>query len=920
MAADNITGVADADPVAALLAAGKCKQAVELAKERHKALRTPASERQLVDAYLARIAQFQAKAMVKDAETLIALVQERFPTYRDELVTLKIRAAAGSGRIDDLVAPLARADTPPEVRATIEATLRQTLTDLPALANTAALPADHSLRVAAAALHRAFEAVTTGPVEDAALALPEVSFRSPLAGWKLLVRAIAAFHRDDDDTCRRALEPIAADAAVRRLAPALLGMVDRKPATAGLIGALQAKVALDDAPLLSNLSVIESALRHTDPNGLQSGIRTAVRLCAAAHPDRLDRLQQHIVVACDTFSVPFDVIRAALPAAPRADAYLWRLLAREIESVGGRGEAAVYWQRFAVHGIAEKLFPARGLVAGEVYRRAATLLATESPRDLAYIGGAGGPMALVAPYYVGQPDDIAKLVPKPEQMSRRTALSADAMFAKAVDCDADPETFRHWWQWAKAAHEGDKRLEDIAKVWRAKRPTDVEPLLHLGQLAEDRNALKMALGHLSAAEAIDPMNPSVRRARLRLTVSVTLRHLRDKKPHLAEKDIADLEQLPGLREGDRAGCLAALRAAWLALTADAAAEAAATAAVVAQLGPVTGRALLDSIATLAKLPAKRPWAGLSPEATPAEPRDLARAEVVLVNLSRDTGLQLTRPVVWNEPINAVLKERPCPLSAAELIAIGESALERQFGFQAYLASAAGLNAAGGGRGNEARFLLIRGCSLSHYYADRRASQCLRAALELARQGHDAGLIDQILTAIERHPHARRALADGRSGAGITPEQLADVLKHERSADAFPTTAAAADEHVVLPDPPIGRGASPYEMFDDGYEDDDEDDDDDDDWDDGDDADDDFDLGFGSSGGPNLDLDAIDDLIPPALRQQVMEIAKKLGRPPTPNDMMKKNPKLLMELLAAMAASQRDTGKPGGAGRKSKGRK
>ncbi len=52
------------DPIGNLIAAGKCKQAVELAKEEHKRLKTPESQRRLVEAYISRIEQFQGKGSV----------------------------------------------------------------------------------------------------------------------------------------------------------------------------------------------------------------------------------------------------------------------------------------------------------------------------------------------------------------------------------------------------------------------------------------------------------------------------------------------------------------------------------------------------------------------------------------------------------------------------------------------------------------------------------------------------------------------------------------------------------------------------------------------------------------------------------------------------------------------------------------
>jgi hypothetical protein len=235
--------------------------------------------------------------------------------------------------------------------------------------------------------------------------------------------------------------------------------------------------------------------------------------------------------------------------------------------------------------------------------------------------------------------------------------------------------------------------------------------------------------------------------------------------------------------------------------------------------------------------------------------------------------------------------------------------------QAYLASSAGLAATGGGRGNEARFLLIRAGSLTAHHAERRASQCLRAALELARQAHDADLINQILTAIDRHPHARRALAGGRNGEGISPAQLAEVLKHERLAVDFPTTGIAADKHLVLPDPPRRGSGSPFEMFDDdgfdGF------DDDDDDWDDEDDDDDSFEPGFGAS--PGFDLDAAAKNISPEALRELQEVIRKLGHFPSPVEMMRLNPKLLTELLMAMDGAPKGTGPGKGSGNKKRGR-
>ncbi len=239
MSKDASQKVIDApDEVGRLLAAGKCKQAVELAKEEHKRQKSPESESLLVGAYLSRIEQFQARGAMEDAGTLLKLVAERFPAQRARLLALEVKAAAAAGKVDEVVAPLGRGDVSEELRLATETAIRQQLVDLPKLAAAPTLPEGHALKVAAGAIWRAFEAVTSGPVNDDQIALPEVSRRSPLAGWKLLVRAIAAFYRSDYDDSRRALDGIPADAAAARATPVLKAMMEETPAGPGAAGAL----------------------------------------------------------------------------------------------------------------------------------------------------------------------------------------------------------------------------------------------------------------------------------------------------------------------------------------------------------------------------------------------------------------------------------------------------------------------------------------------------------------------------------------------------------------------------------------------------------------------------------------------------------------------------------------------------------
>ena len=104
-----------------------------------------------------------------------------------------------------------------------------------------------------------------------------------------------------------------------------------------------------------------------------------------------------------------------------------------------------------------------------------------------------------------------------------------------------------------------KAADRVAESWRRALPNDSRPLLYLMESAEQRGALNKAIGFLEQAERLDALNPEVRRASLRLLVAQAIRHLRQRKPHLAEKELAALEALPQAREADRPAFLAGLR-------------------------------------------------------------------------------------------------------------------------------------------------------------------------------------------------------------------------------------------------------------------------------------------------------------------------------------------------------------------------
>jgi len=776
-----------------LMNLGKFKQAVELAKEQHKRLNTPESQRLLVQAYAARIGEFQKKGMAEEAQTLLTLVQQRFPSERHQLGELEIRAAATGGRLQDLLRPLASEQTSPQVRASIEAALARHITDLPALAACAVLPQDHPLRLGAAAVWRAFLAVTSGPVTDAEISLPEISHRSSLAAWKMLIRAIAAFYREDDSGCLRALDAIPAESAIAQ------------------VGAAMKK--------------LEAAYKSYDLTRLQNCMRDAVRTCSQSRPELLDRLRQHISIGCFLNDVPPNAVAAAIGPTLK-DAYFWRLLARATESEGAAAGAAMYWERFLQHGVHERMFAPNSMEAATIWLHIAKVLARMTLAELDEARERWGGGHMIGGYYANQPQEIAALRPASDDRLADSVLGPGKAFHHAAVIRPDADTFQRWWAWADQVDLPVKQKEDVALQWCRSRPGDAQPLLHLSSLAEKRNALSLALKRLGEAEAIDPLNQQVRQARVRLTLSIAWRHFADRKAHLVENDLAELQALPGMAEGDRAAALESMRGTWRALRGDHAAQDASFQSVVERLGPIAAPVLYATIRIAARLDDQTPPTNMQ-LFVEAAPLEMALASARLIRLGTDLGLTLWQPKAWAPAIDEVLRQRPNPLSDSDLLALGRGALNMSHMETAYLASAAGLTKHNS-PATTARFLLLRAQSLDESWHRPRTTQCLRAALQMARAAHDEELTNDVFAVIDRDSFTRRVIASARNGQSMPEDVLRQVLESERNAASYPRSNVDVDSFVVDAAEPDWSKRFGEDDFDSDW---DEDDEDEDDWDD-----------------------------------------------------------------------------------------
>lgn len=773
--------------VVQLIAVNKSGPALDLAKDIHKRLNCAASEALLLDTYGARVKSLTERNLDPQAKALIDLVRERYPAASERVREWNAAFAAHRGDPSALVQPLNDPSLPAERQAAIAASVRQDVFDLRALAGCQSLSSEHPLRAAATALHRALEAVTSGPVPDEALALAEVSRSSPLSPWKMMIRAIAAYYRRDDGMAEKYLSAVEPHSAAARLVPALLAMLHQTPAVSPTAAALAIQVGGNVDHLRSILKALDAALDRGNQNAILQEIEKAISACRQTEPELLERLKQHISIRAMLAELKAEKVAAAMNGPSLKNAYFWRLLARTHEETKDNQMAIAYacscWEEFRKHAIREGWFPGQGPEVAAVYHHMADQLCQYDREDLNHVRAAfQRHFDFHEQYYRGQPPEIRGLMPaRPNR--NLYFLSPSEVLQRACEADPISENFQRWLQFE------EKRTSDIvAERWSAALPNDIPPLLHLMQSAEKRNALQKAFKLMEQAEKIDGVNAEVRRARLRLLVSIARRHLREKKPHLAEKELCQIEALPQAQQGDRPAFLAALRFVWCLLRNSR--QEADTAFADAE------RLLGDGVTAYLLVLQVEQWCGrrssaLGQPSLPTVPLFAAFGRVCA--LADDFGMTVHLTDGMPQQMMRELSAPNVSADARPLAALGEAAIRQQHYPFAYVISRAGLHQ---GADSRARFLFLRARSLPPWEEERR-SACLAAATELARHNHDSDLLRRI-------GEWRAESSDWLDVAGpapskLGPDEILRVVQREIEQSEFPTSRPDLSDDDVLAD-------------------------------------------------------------------------------------------------------------------------
>ncbi len=741
----------DLAEVRRLLDSGDVRQALEAAKALHRRANTAASEALVVEAYTGRVRAMLTEGMEAESKALVEMLKQRFPASAPVMDAL-LRAFS----FDEKVRPLGDPAASPEARTAAEQFLRTGMTDPALLAQCQSLPPEHTLRQGAGAIQKALEAVTTRPVTDEALTLPEISRRGPLASWKFLVRAIACYYRHEDEACAAHLRAIDPESAPARLVPVMKSLLadgEELPASPSA-RALVTRVYGQQDDVRKSLKDLEKVFTsRPGRKRLTAMIRQTTGVVQSQCPEILAAYRQQVAVRCMMQNLSPEAVTAALGGPPKSDAQFWLLGARMTEMVDELAPMACHmWEQFRQAAIDEKWFPAQGPEAATLYLHMAEI-ASKTPGD-----------DDDNTFDPDLDDELESLLPDHTAMPY---LRPSWLFGQACSMDPSSETFQRWVEWAEKRSQTDE-AEMAAENWRKALPQDPRPLLRLMRYAEDRNALKKALGFLRQAEALDGVNAEVRRARLRLLISGAVRHLKQRKPRLAYPELAELESLPQAREHDRPAFLSALRFVALQIAGENEKMLSAAAQTKELLGSKLAGAMgLAAVASLCGL-----HMGIDLNATghwlEAIPRVIA--------MGQDLGFRFMLPEACKPQVFKELKDLRNP-DAVALERLGKAASYQNWNDLAYRISAIGLEL---GAAWEARFLLLRAAALPGYDMMRR-EECMMAALTLARRSNDPQTAEEALSVWRETSMGARF--------GIEPHlmehhEVQKVLKRERKAREF----------------------------------------------------------------------------------------------------------------------------------------
>lgn len=669
------------------LARGDSRSAVEAAKQLLRESPGAESERLAVRAYVARIRSLMSEGLGREAGAMAAIVRERFPAHVASCAAELEEARLAAGDFDWLLRELAAADV--ARRVAIEERVLPWIADPAALARSPALDPGDPLAREAAAVAGVFEIVTSRLASaDEMARLDDVRRRSPLAPWKLLVRAIDAFHRDEDGRVAAnvaAIEPRSPAARAVAILSELTG--GRRPGHRSFAAErLIERISGERAAVAAHLRAIEAAESSDDRRRLRDEVRALARTFDKLSPYAREQARIALLSVCGLHFSPEQIaslfrIEEDAVEMPRYAAILMEL--------SGAPFAGSLWIAYAQDRLASNdIDPWQ---AAEIYLHALEL------------GDVDDPFACNDPTHghpVDESPDIAGVI------------------EEIIGFDPAPSVFTRLVPHLDRLD--TKELRRVLTAWRKRDPIAPEPLVRLLRLAEKERKYDDALALVRMGDGMKIIDPEYARLRQRVLFRRAEQLLDGGNRAAAAKLLDEIGNV-----GEDAG-LWLLGLQWAAAPPEKAGE------LLAELSRrgVAAEVVVAEITGDLRMPFALPASHSSPE----ELLEGVRRAIAVLNAA---GRRIPRHCGW-----IVQRAEPYLDRATDgqLLALGAAALVLGLIPLAWKATARGLTVGGT---SLQRALMLRAEILLSIHADpKRALLVIEAARAIAQNAHDTEIVQR----------------------------------------------------------------------------------------------------------------------------------------------------------------------------------
>jgi hypothetical protein len=708
-----------------LLGKGDARGAVDAAKQLVREQPGATSEELAVRAYAARIRELIGEGLGREAAALASIVRERFPAHIASQAPLLEEARLAAGDFAALLTELR--DVSEERRAAIEERLLPWMADPAALAQSAVLDPGDPLAREARIAAELFEIVTSRLATPEELApLGEIRRRSPFAPWKLLIRAIDAFHRHEDERLAANLAAIDPRSPAKRAADVLAELTtgNRKPGWSFAAERLIDRISGGRATIAARIRAIESASHSDDRRQLREELRELVKSFDALTPYAREQIRIALLPLCGLHFTP-EQAAAMLRIDERALPRFATLLAE----LAGYPFAASLWVEFANQHLAgREIEPWQ---AAEIYLHALAL---------------GG-------------KDDAFLCTDPTH-DHPIPAQANEVLEKVIATRPAPAVLERMAPYLDRLRSKDRRR--VLTAWRKADPEAIEPVVQLLRLAEEERRYDDVPAVLRHGDKLKTLDPEYARLRVRLSFRRAEQLLAARKRDAAYALLGELAVRPGDLGEHAATYLLALQwpAAPPAVAGELLAKLAAGgpgAAIV--LADVTGELEMPFPLDTSSFPASELLEGLQ------------RASAVLEEVRRPP-----RHIAWViERAAGHIEEA----TEAQLLAIAEVASSHHLLDRAWLATTRGLRMRGP---LLQRFLIIRASNRAAAHDDwRRVRATIDAARALAQRANDHDSVARIDDVVLPFPFidATRVLTEAEIERIVEDEQNGPMPRRAR---------------------------------------------------------------------------------------------------------------------------------------------